>query len=120
MADLEKMLIKVVNEENDKPEWTHLSYVDSKLYTRLMDEKHLETSDLNDLLSRWAKEDFNASLSMSSKNDILILKHLVKDFYKRAHPELYIDSPTDRQGWLRVWLTRKIKEELNIYGQECF
>ena len=55
-----------------------------------------------------------------ANGEIEVLKGLVKNFYKRAHPELYIDSPTDRQGWLRVWLTKKIKEELKIYGEQCF
>lgn len=120
MAELTKVLIKVLNEEHDTPEWTHISYVDYDLYHAFMERKGLQTTDLNDCLSRWAKEDFNTELAMCSKNDIRVLKVLVKDFYKRAHPELYIESPTDRQGWLRVWLTKKIKEELNIYGKECF
>ncbi len=120
MAELGKILIKVVNETHDRPEWTHISYIDRDLYNKFMQEKGIETTDLNDFLSRWAKEDFNINLPMSSKNDIRVLKELVRDFYKRAHPELYIESNTDRQGWLRVWLTRKIKEELNIYGKECF
>lgn len=120
MTNLAKVLIKVVNESHDRIEWTHISYIDEGLYKRFLEEKNIETSDMNDYLSRWAKEDFNIELSMSSKNDIRVLKELVKDFYHRAHPELYIESPTDRQGWLRVWITRKMKEELKIYGEECF
>nr|DAM10886.1 MAG TPA: hypothetical protein [Caudoviricetes sp.] len=120
MAKLGKVIIKVVNEEHDRAEWTHISYIDDDLYKRFMKAKTLETTDLNDIISRWAKEDFNIHLAMSSKNDIKVLKELVKDFYRRAHPELYIESNTDRQGWFRVWLTRKMKEELNIYGEECF
>lgn len=120
MADLGKIVIKVVNEAHDRVEWTHISYIDNTLYMRFLKEKQIETIDLNDYLSRWAKEDFNVDIAMASKNEIRVLKELVKDFYKRAHPELYIDSSTDRQGWFRVWLTRKIKEELNIYGEECF
>lgn len=120
MSDLTKVLIKVVNEATDQIEWTHISYVDDTLYKRFMEEKGLQTTDLNQVLSRWAKEDFNIDTQMSCKRDIEILKYLVKDFYKRAHPELYIDSPTDRQGWLRVWISKKIKEELKIYGEECF
>lgn len=120
MAELSKVLIKVVNEEHDRAEWTHISYIDKSLYENFLEEKSIETVELNDYISRWAKEDFNISLAMCSKNDIRVLKELVKDFYRRAHPELYIESPTDRQGWLRVWLTRKIKEELKIYGEQCF
>ena len=120
MAELGKILIKVVNEEHDRAEWTHISYIDKALYDKFMEREHIESIELNDYLSRWAKEDFNIDLAMSSKNDITVLKELVKDFYRRAHPELYIESNTDRQGWLRVWLTKKIKEELKIYGEECF
>lgn len=120
MAELGKIVIKVVNEAHDRAEWTHISYIDKVLYDKFMKKEHIESIELNDYLSRWVKEDFNIDLAMSSKNDIRVLKELVKDFYKRAHPELYIESHTDRQGWLRVWLTKKIKEELKIYGEECF
>ena len=120
MAELTKVLLKVVNENTDKVDWVHLSYVDKDLFKRYMEENSLETTDMNEVVARWAKEDFNADIAMSSTRDVKVLKHLVKDFYKRAHPELFIDSPTDRQGWLRVWFSKKIKEELKIYGKECF
>lgn len=120
MAELSKVLIKVVNEKSERVEWTHISYIDKDLYKRFFEKESIETTDLNDYLSRWVKEDFNVNISMSSKNDIRVLKELVKDFYRRAHPELFIESVTDRQGWLRVWLTKKIKEELGVYGKECF
>lgn len=120
MADFDKLLIKVVNESHDQAEWTHFSYVDGELFSRFLKEKGLGTGDMNDVLSRWAHEDFGVELAMSSKRDIEILKMIVKDFYKRAHPDLYIESSTDRQGWLRVWISRKMKEELGIYGKECF
>lgn len=120
MAELTKLLLKVVNEEKDKIDWVHLSYVNKDLLTTFMEKKDIETTDMNEIISRWAKEDFNVDLLMSSTRDIRVLKHLIKDFYKRAHPELFIDSPTDRQGWVRVWFSRKMREELNIYGKECF
>lgn len=120
MSELTKVLIKVVNEKHDRTEWTHISYIDSSLYKNFLNSKYIATFEMNDYLSRWAKEDFNVSIPMSSKNDIQVLKELVKNFYKRAHPELYIESATDRQGWFRVWLTKKMKEELNIYGEQCF
>lgn len=120
MADLTKLLLKVVNDRTDKVEWVHFSYVSRTLLNKFMTEKGLESTDMNEVFSRWAKEDFNAELSMASTRDIEILKHLIKDFYKRAHPELFISSATDRQGWVRVWLSKKLKEELKIYGKECF
>lgn len=116
--ELHKIVLKVLNTERDKIEWVHVSYMDRNLYNRFVQENDLKYSDLNDYFSRWAKEDFNITLSMSSTNDIKVLKKLVRGYYKRAHPEIFIDSTTDRQGWMRMWLTRKIKEELKIYGEE--
>lgn len=115
-----KLIIKILNELTDRVEWVHLSYIDRELYKKFLDAKGIDTTEMNDVLSRWVKEDFNFETTMTTTRDIIILKQLVKDFYRSAHPELYIESPTDRQGWLRVWLTRKMKEELRIYGKEYF
>lgn len=113
-------MIKVINESYENPEWEHVCYMDKELYQQFLKERNAERYELAEFLCRWAKEDFNVDLSMSKKSDIIILKHLVRDFYKRAHPELYIDSETDRQGWIRVWITKKIREELNIHDTKCF
>ena len=84
MSELGKVLIKVVNEEHDRAEWTHISYIDKALYDKFIEREHIETIDLNDYLSRWAKEDFNIDLAMSSKNDIRVLKELVKEFQTKV------------------------------------
>lgn len=115
-----KLLIKVVNEQTENVEWTHISYISPDIYNRYMKENNLTSADLNDVISRWCYEDFRVKLPMSTNKDIAVLKSLIKDFYKRAHPELYIESPTDRQGWIRIWLTKKMKEDLKIYGEERF
>lgn len=120
MTNPVKLVIKILNEPSDRVEWVHLAYIDKNLYDRFLHEKNIESTDMNEQISRWAKEDFNIELSMSSSRDLYILRGLVKDFYKRAHPELFIDSVTDRQGWIRVWITKKMREELRIYGEECF
>lgn len=112
-----KLILKLVNEVTDKVEWIHLCYIDNALYSKFLKATELCTTDMNDIISRWAKEDFNIELNMSSSKDIEILKELIKDFYKRAHPELVIESATDRQGWVRVWITKKMKEELEHYGR---
>lgn len=115
---LKKVLIKVINDETDKAVWEHVSYVDEKLYKYFLKKMDCSTSEFADWLSKWVKQDFNAELSMTHKNDILILKKLVKDRYKKSHAQLFIDSSTDRQGWVRVWVTRKIMEELKEYNKK--
>lgn len=52
---------------------------------------------------------------MSHLNDVFILKKLIREYYKTAHPHIFIESSTDRQGWTRTWITKKMKEELKIH-----
>lgn len=113
-----KIVIKLLNEDTDRVEWVHLCYFDKDLYNKFLEKKELLTTDMNSIISRWFKEDFGIELSMSRKQDITVLKAVVKDFYRTAYPDIYVDSETDHQGWLRVWLTRKMKEDLGIYGNE--
>lgn len=113
-----KIVIKLLNEETDRIEWVHLCYFDKNLYNTYLEKKGVLSTDLNSIISRWCKEDFGIDLNMSRKEDIIILKTIVKDFYKTAYPDVYIESETDHQGWFRVWLTRKMKEDLGIYGNE--
>lgn len=113
-----KVVIKVLDATSEKIKWIHLCYLEESLYRKFCEDKQIQPTDFNEVLARWCKEDFDLELSMSSSKDLYLLKGAVKDFYKRAHPDIYVDSVTDRQGWLRVWVTRKIKEELNLYGRE--
>ena len=113
-----KVLLKVLDANDDRIKWVHLCYLSSDLYNKFIYERDMKTIDMNDILSRWCKEEFLVDLHMATSKDIHLLKELVKDFYKRAHPEYVLDSKTDRQGWLRVWITRKMMEELKIYGKE--
>jgi hypothetical protein len=32
--------------------------------------------------------------------------------YSERYPEIFLDNEIDRQGWVRVWLTDKIKKML--------
>ena len=113
-----KIMIKLLNEENDRIEWVHLCYADETLYNKFLESKGLLTTDMNEVLSRWAKEDFNVNLALSRRADLTVLRAIIKDFYKTAFPAIYMDSNTDRQGWFRVWVTKKLREELGIYGNE--
>jgi adenylate kinase family enzyme len=46
-----------------------------------------------------------------------ILKAAIKNLYKTKYPHIYIDSETDQQGWLRVWVTNHMESELEKYGK---
>lgn len=113
-----KVLLKILDSKSDKVRWIHLCYIPTNLYNKYIYERDMRTTDMNEILSRWCKEDFLVDLHMATSKDVFLLKELVRDFYKRAHPEYVLDSRTDHQGWTRVWITRKMMEELGIYGKE--
>ena len=110
-----KLVIKVLNTKHERVEWVHLCYVKKDLYNQFLTEKGYLSQDMNAVISRWIREDFNTDIAMSSSQDIVLLKGLLKDFYKRAHPEFFMDNDVDRQGWTRTWVTRKMMEELKLY-----
>lgn len=114
---LQKVLIKVINDDTDQVSWEHIAYADSRLYKHFLKKMGCSRSEFAEFITKWAKQDFNIDLLMAHKNDILILKRLIKDRYKKAQPYVYIETETDRQGWVRVWLTRKMMEELKLYGK---
>lgn len=110
--DLIKFLVKVLNEDTDKLSWEHLCYAPRELYLRFIQTKGLERFQMADFVSKWAKEDFNIDLSMTTYKDILLLRELVLDKYSTAYPHLLRKSETDRQGWMRVWVSTHMERDL--------
>lgn len=105
-----KILLKIFNPDTRSPYWVHLCYADKEIYDKYMLQNHSESMNL--ILSRWIEEDFGKVLEINSAEDIATLKSLVKEFYKHKYPDIYRDSNIDRQGWMRLWITSKMKEEL--------
>lgn len=113
MADaLIKFLVKVLNENTDTVSWEHLCYAPKDLYLKFIKTKHLERFQMADYVSRWAKEDFNIDLPMTTYKDIALLRELVLDKYNSAYPHLVRRYETDRQGWMRVWVTNHMERDL--------
>jgi hypothetical protein len=117
MANFQKVLIKVIDDETDKFSWVHICYADKRVYLAFLERLSCDRKDFAEWLSKWAKEEFNVELPMTHTNDIIVLKKLIRDRFKRAHPMLFIESNTDHQGWIRIWVTRKMMEELKTYGK---
>lgn len=108
-----KVLLKIENDTGYK--WVHLCYVDTKIYEEF---KKFCSGDLNKSLSDWCREDFNTELQVKSSEDLQRLKDLLKEYYQKIYPELYRDSRTDRQGWIRVWVTDKMRKAVQNIGEE--
>lgn len=111
--DLIKFLVKVLDENTDKVSWEHICYAPRELYLQFLKKKGLERSQMADYVARWAKEDFNVELAMTTSKDIQILRELVLDKYKSAYPHLMRQTDTDRQGWMRVWVSNHMERDMN-------
>ena len=105
-----KLLLKITDPDTNMPLWVHLCYADEAVYKDYL-LKHPHGGYMNAVISKWAKQDFDVELTMDTNEDLNTLKNLVKEKYKEKYPEVYRDSNTDRQGWLRLWLNNKMKEE---------
>lgn len=112
---LTKILIKI--SEGNTNKWIHLCYIPESLYEAYRTQLPDHLLNLNETLSKWAKEDFDVDLAVTEAEGLETLKSLVKEHYKQAYPDVYLEQTTDRQGWLRVWIVKKMKEDLGINGE---
>ena len=111
-AGLIKVLIKILDENKDKLLWEHLCYAPKDLYLKFINQMGIERFEMADFVSKWAKEDFNIDLPMTTAKDISILKELIFDNYKITYPQLIRQSHTDHQGWVRIWVSSRMEREL--------
>lgn len=111
-TNLTKLVIKLENG------WAHMCYVPSELYQAWKDKTQTTFCDWNETLTHWVKEDFNKAIQVETVTEFKELKTLVKEYYRVTYPDVYLDQPTDRQGWLRVWVIKKMKEELELNGEQ--
>lgn len=107
-----KFLLKVLDENLDRLVWEHFCYAPEELYLRYLKEMEAERFEMGDFVSRWAKEDFNVDLPMTTSKDIAVLKELIMDKYTNAYPHLLRKSKTDHQGWTRVWVSTHMDRDL--------
>ena len=111
-----KLLLKIKDPDvADTYKWVHLCYVDENTYSEY---QTLQNETMNIVLSKWAQDDFDVELPMESLEDIATLKMLVKAACREKYPGIFRDSPTDRQGWLRVWINNHMKEEIDNVNRE--
>lgn len=112
--ELKKIQIKVIDSKTDKMSWEHISYVSAELYDRFLKEMDCSREEFARYVAKWAYQDFNYKTTMAYKQDITILKSLVRERYRSIYPNIFIDGNTDRQGWMRTWLSKKMEAELKL------
>lgn len=107
-----KFILKVLDENKDMLVWEHLCYAPASVYLKYLETYGLERSEMGEVISRWAREDFNMELPMTTAKDISVLRELVFDKYRSAYPHLVRHSKTDHQGWIRVWVTTHMERDM--------
>ena len=96
---------------NGEKRWMHLCYVPIKLWRRFEKVAKPDSLTVNDWVCKWATADFG-STKLQDLKDLDNLRDKIKLQYRKRYPELYLSSPTDRQGWVRVWCTQHMKKEI--------
>mgnify|MGYP001007710734 CR=1 FL=1 len=104
----QKIQIKVNREGNTS--WSHFCYVPAELKQEF--DATFNHMNPTKWILKWAQEDFKIK-KLDTWEDLESLKSRIKNLYKDRYPELYIESTTDNQGWLRVWYTLHMEKEMN-------
>jgi hypothetical protein len=111
--NLQKIQIKILRD--GKENWVHFCYVPLDIkdkFDKIVN--HDNRKSYSDWIINWVKLDYN--IIIETWGDLDYAKMMIKKDYKKLYPEVFLDNPTDNQGWTRVWFTNHIKKELEKYG----
>ena len=95
-------------------QWVHFCYVLEEVKKRFDGVVNINGRASGDWLLKWAGEDYGVT-EIITPEDLEELKLAIRDTYRDKYPEIYLESNTDSQGWLRVWFTHHMEKELELY-----
>lgn len=106
-----------LNPKRGRKEWTHFAYVNTNLYIRYLsvvgDPNKSERYNIQESIERWFEEDFGEILQLETYNDLIHCKKTIMESMKPEFPDIYQDDyAIDRQGWVKLWTTRHMKNDL--------
>lgn len=107
-----KLILKLLDNNTGKMKWFHVCYIGERLYKTFLTKMDIEPYEYADYIADWFKQDFGVDITMTTKRDLCILKGTVKERYRALYPTIYNNTDIDTQGWVRVWLSKKMEEEL--------
>lgn len=112
--DLAKIQVKI--QKDNSAVWVHFCYVPVEVKERF--DKYVNTNNFysNYWIAQWAYNEFNL-MEIDTPEGMSALKEAIKNKYRERYPELYVESNTDKQGWLRVWYTENMERELREIGR---
>lgn len=117
---VKKLMIKLLDEDSGRVRWFHVCYIGSKLYNLFLQEKQIDSIQFADYIADWFNKDFGQHITMTSKRDLNIVKGVVKEKYRVIFPSIYNNTQIDSQGWVRIWLSEKMEEELKNVDKKRF
>jgi hypothetical protein len=62
------------------------------------------------------EEDFGYK-ALGKLYDVDKLKGLIRELYRVRYPEIYTESKTDNQGWIRLWYKNHMEEAIKCYKE---
>lgn len=111
--ELQKIVLRAYNLKEQEFLPYHFCYLEKDLSKRFFSRFVTAKNTMTSWLRRWAMEDFN--IPVRTAQDLQKLKEAVIAHYKTIYPDLSAteDSDTDRMGFARIWLTKRVKEALD-------
>lgn len=110
MVALKKVQIKLFDGRRNQNFWFHFCYISKDLWVRYT--KRFKVQNIDSQVKMWIAQDFD--IEITTMEDLYTVKDHIKEIYSKIYPDVYMDSVGDRQGWVRVWLTDKLKKILEV------
>jgi hypothetical protein len=108
MVAMKKIHIKLFDGRRNQNFWFHFCYIQRELWDEF--KERFKVGNMDAQIKLWIAQDFG--LVVLHMNDLHEVKNLIKERYSELYPDIYLESEGDRQGWVRVWLTDKMKRML--------
>lgn len=100
----------------DKEKWVHFCYIPAELKEEFDEKVNEYNMPLGTWVTKWANEDFEI-VDIENPDTLDLLRDKIKEKYKHTYPDIYRESATDAQGWLRVWVIQHMREEVDMSGR---
>lgn len=110
--ELSKFMLKI--RKKTENEWVHFCYVPFSTREAFYAKVSVKGWLNNEWVRHWAKNDFGLK-TIDTVNGLVELKQAIKDWASEKYPEIYeknYDGALDKQGWIRVWVTQHMEEEI--------
>lgn len=114
--ELSKVQFKVTLNDGESFSWIHFCYAPTEVKEDFDRIVNIDKMISNHWIEKWMLKEFGLVYT-DDYDGFLLVKETIKDKYKILYPDFFLPSLTDSQGWLRVWYTNNMIEELAKRGK---